>query len=211
MRRRTPSASTLSLLFERPFVAYPMSSDPRQLIARFKAGDNAAFEGLVRLYQDRVYSLCRHLLGNAHEAEDAAQDSFIKAYRHLRHFTPNASFYTWLYRITVNTCHDYRKRPFFASLFSRSAEGEDFLAWEMPDELSPERLYESKEMGQALQHALQKLSLKLKTVLVLKEMEGLSYEEIAEVLDISLGTVKSRLSRARDEVFATIKKITEQK
>lgn len=188
-----------------------MPPDTLHLITKFKEGDSAAFEGLVRLYQDRVYSLCRHLLGNAHEAEDAAQDSFIKAYRNLRHFTPDASFYTWLYRIAVNTCLDYRKRPFFTSLFTRSAEGEEFEAWELPDELSPERLYESKQMGQALRRALQKLSPKLKVVIVLKEMEGLSYDEMAEVLDVSLGTVKSRLSRAREELFAAMKKITEQK
>jgi len=185
--------------------------DPLHLIAKFKDGDTAAFEQLVRLYQDRVYSLCRHLLGNAHEAEDAAQDSFIKTYRNLRHFTPDASFYTWLYRITVNTCLDYRKRPFFVSLFTKPEGEEEFLAWELPDDLSPERLYESKQMGQALQQGLQKISPKLKAIIVLKEMEGLSYEEIAEVLEISLGTVKSRLSRARDELFAVMKNITEQK
>ena len=185
--------------------------DPLQLIAKFKEGDTAAFEQLVRLYQDRVYSLCRYLLGNAHEAEDAAQDSFIKAYRNLRHFTPDASFYTWLYRITVNTCLDYKKRPFFSSLFMRSSDDEEFQAWELPDELSPERLYESKQMGLALQRALQKISPKLKVVIVLKEVEGLTYEEIAEVLDISMGTVKSRISRAREELFAAMKKITEQK
>ncbi len=188
-----------------------MSPDSSRLITKFKAGDTSAFEQLVRLHQDRVYSLCRRLLGNAQEAEDAAQDSFIKAYRNLPRFTPDASFYTWLYRIAVNTCLDYKKRPFFASLFTRSPDDEEFEAWELPDELSPERLYESKQMGEAVQRALQKLSPKLKTVIVLKEMEGLSYEEIAAVLEVSLGTVKSRLSRAREELLAAIKKITEQK
>ncbi|MDD5759823.1 MAG: sigma-70 family RNA polymerase sigma factor [Desulfobulbaceae bacterium] len=188
-----------------------MSSDTLHLIAKFKEGDKAAYERLVRLYQDRVYSLCRHLLSNAHEAEDAAQDSFIKAYRNLSHFTPDASFYTWLYRITVNTCLDYKKRPFFSSLFMRSSDDEEFQAWELPDELSPERLYESKQMGQALQRALQKISPKFKVVIVLKEMEGLTYEEIAEVLDVSMGTVKSRISRAREELVVAMKKITEQK
>lgn len=188
-----------------------MSPDSLYLITKFKEGDKKAFEQLVHLYQDRVYSLCRHLLGNAHEAEDAAQDTFIKAYRNLPKFTPDASFYTWLYRITVNTCIDYKKRPFFSALFARSSDDDKFLAWEVPDELSPERLYESKQMGQALQRALQKISPKLKAIIVLKEMEGLSYEEISEVLDVSLGTVKSRLSRAREELFAAMKKITEQK
>jgi len=177
-----------------------MPPDPLHLIERFKEGDDSAFAGLVHLYQDRVYNLCRHLLGRPQDAEDAAQETFIKAYRNLGRFTPQASFYTWLYRIAVNTCLDHQKRPFFESLFRRSAEGEEFLAVEPADLLTPERLYESKQMNQMVQRCLARLSPKLRAVLVLKEMEGLSYEEIASVLDISLGTVKSRISRAREEM-----------
>lgn len=173
-------------------------------------GDPAAFEEIVRAYQDRIYTLCRHLLGDSHDAEDAAQDTFVKAYRNLDDFKPEASLYTWLYRIAVNTCIDYRRKPFFESLFKRSGEGEELTIDPAADSPSPERLYESKEMGRALQKSLKRLSPKLRTVLILKEVEGLSYEEIAAVLEVSTGTVKSRISRAREEIRALMKKFTEQ-
>jgi len=181
------------------------SEDPLPLIARFQQGDQTAFEGLVRLGQDRVYALCRRLLGNAHEAEDAAQDTFVKVYRNLGHFTPQASFSAWLYRIAVNTCHDYRKRPFFAALFVREAD-EACPPPELSHTLTPERLLEARQGREAVETCLQRLPPKLREVIVLKEMEGLSYEEMALVLDISLGTVKSRLSRARMGLLALMKK-----
>ena len=174
--------------------------DDLNLIARFKSGDSSAFEEIVRAYQDRIYNLCRHMLGNVHDAEDAAQDTFIKAYRGLNTFRPDASLYTWLYRIAVNTCVDFKRKPLFASLFSRSEDGEETMMDTPSDAPSPERLYESKQMDRALWTSLGKLSAKLRTVIILKEIEGLSYEEISEVLDISMGTVKSRISRAREEL-----------
>ncbi len=186
-------------------------SDDIQLISRFKKGDTSAFEELVLKYQDRIYKLCRHTLGNAQEAEDAAQDTFVKAYQNLKKFTPESSLFTWLYRIAVNTCIDYKRRPFFESLFRRSNEGEDLIVEPLSNEPSPDRLYESKQMGRALRLGLKQLSEKLRTVLILKEIEGLSYEEIAEVLDISIGTVKSRISRAREELKERLQKFTEQK
>lgn len=172
-----------------------------QIIDRFKNGDPSAFEDIVLKYQDKIYNLCRHMLGSAHDAEDAAQDVFLKAYQALTKFQPNASLYTWLYRIAVNTCIDYRRKPLFASLFSRSEEGDDVMIDSPSYEPSPERLYESKEADRALWRSLAKISPKLRAAIVLKEVEGLSYEEIAKVLDISLGTVKSRISRAREELI----------
>jgi len=174
-------------------------------IDRFKGGDQAAFEEIVLKYQDRIYNLCHHMLDNVHEAEDAAQDTFIKAYQNLNKFRPEASFYTWLYRIAVNTCLDYKKRPFWESLFKSSSEGEEFISEPVSAGPSPEKLYESKQLGFALSKSLRKLSLKLRTVIILKEIEGLSYEEIVEVLDVSIGTVKSRISRAREELKRLMK------
>ncbi len=175
--------------------------DDLPLITRFKNGDETAFDEIVLAYQDRIYGLCRRLLGNAHDAEDAAQDTFVKAFQNLPKFQPQASLYTWLYRIAVNTCLDYRRKPFFDSLFRRTREGEE-LQYDLPTgEPSPERLAESRQMEQALWKSLAKLSQKLRMVIVLKELEGLSYEEISDVLDISLGTVKSRISRAREELL----------
>ena len=172
-----------------------------ELIIRFRNGDQSAFEDILLEFQDRIYNLCRRMLGNAHDAEDAAQDVFLKAYQALPRFEPGASLYTWLYRIAINTCIDYKRKPFLESLFKRSDEGEEIMIDVPSVAPSPERLAESKQMGQDLQKSLGKLSQKLRTAIILKEIEGLSYEEIAEVLDISLGTVKSRIARAREELL----------
>ncbi len=170
------------------------------LITRFKSGDNSAFEEIVLKYQDRIYNLCRHMLENGHNAEDAAQEVFLKAYQALPRFQPDASLYTWLYRIAVNTCIDYKRIPVWESLFGKSEKGEFLLHDRASEDPSPERLYESKQMDRALQAGLAKLSPKLRAVILLKEIEELSYEEIAETLDISIGTVKSRIARAREEL-----------
>jgi len=186
------------------------NSDELSIIDRFKKGEESAFEELVLKYQDRIYNLCRHMLGNTSDAEDAAQDTFIKAYQKLKDFKPEASLYTWLYRIAVNTCLDYNNRPFFESLFKKS-EGEEFVDELSSDWPSPEKLYESKQIGLALHNSIVKLPSRLRTAIILNEIECLSYEEIADILEISIGTVKSRISRARDELKKSLKKFTEQK
>lgn len=189
----------------------PENTDDLHLIERCKRGETSLFGQLVLNHQDRICNLCRYMLGNSQNAEDAAQDTFLKAFRNIKNFNPNASFYTWLYRIAINTCLDYRKKPFFASLFARSKEGEEFMIGQLSHEFSPERLYESKQASQTLLVCLAELSTKLKAAILLKELEGLSYEEIAAVLNIAPGTVKSRISRAREELRVLMKKHTEQK
>lgn len=180
------------------------------LIAGFKRGDKSAFETIILEYQDRIYSLCLYMLGNKHDAEDAAQDTFIKAHQGLNNFRPEAALYTWLYRIAMNTCIDHKRRPFFESIFRRSDTGEEMVI-NLPSELpSPEKEYESRQIQVALQKALGKLSPILRAVIVLKEIEGLSYEEMANTLDVSIGTIKSRISRARDELKILLKDFTEQ-
>jgi RNA polymerase sigma-70 factor (ECF subfamily) len=186
-------------------------ADDLSLINRFKDGDTSAFEEIVLKYQDKTYNLCRHMLQNAHDAEDAAQDVFVKAYQNLNRFKPEASLLTWLYRIAINTCIDFRRKPFFESLFKTSKEGDVFAVDQLSDLPSPERLYESKQISHAIQLALVRLSKKLRTVIVLKEIEGLSYEEIAEILEVSIGTVKSRISRAREELKELLINFREQK
>jgi len=181
--------------------------DDLSLITRFKAGDTSVFEKILLKYQHRIYNLCRYMIGNTHDAEDAAQDVFLKAYQNLNKFKPDSSLHTWLYRIAVNTCIDYKRKPLFESLFKSSKEGDEFVVDHPADSPSPERLYGSKEIGNAIQLALGRLSEKLRTVIVLKEIEGLSYEEISEVLDVSIGTVKSRISRAREELKKLLKNI----
>jgi RNA polymerase sigma-70 factor, ECF subfamily len=170
-------------------------TDISQIVQRFKDGERAVFTELVRIYQDRIYNLCAYMLNDSDEARDASQDAFIKAYKNLDRFKPDASFYTWLYRIAVNTCLDYGKRSYPKPLEKASAL-EDIPT----PAASPEELYQSKEIASALQSALQRIPEKYRAAIVLKEIEGLSYEEIADTLQISVGTVKSRIWRARDEL-----------
>jgi RNA polymerase sigma-70 factor (ECF subfamily) len=176
------------------------------LIESFKKGDTSVFGEIVLRYQDKIYNLCRHMLGNAADAEDAAQDVFLKAYQSLPKFQPDASLYTWLYRIATNTCIDYKRKPIFESLFGDSGEGERLVHDRASDAPSPEKLYQAKEIDKALQMCLGKLSPKLRAIIVLKEVEQLSYEEMAGTLDISIGTVKSRIARAREELQKCMKK-----
>jgi len=180
------------------------------VITRFKKGDSSAFEEIILKYQDKIFNLCRHMLGNPDDAQDAAQDVFLKAYQALSKFQPEASLYTWLYRIATNTCIDYRRKPVFESLFGHTEEGEKLIHDRPSDSPSPEKLVQSKQIDTALQKGLGKLSPKLRAIIVLKEIEDLSYEEIAETLDISMGTVKSRIARAREELQKTMKNFREQ-
>jgi RNA polymerase sigma-70 factor (ECF subfamily) len=169
--------------------------DDVEIIRKFKHGEAAAFNDIVLKYQDRIFNLCLYMLRDTHDAQDAAQDSFIKACRALHDFSPDASLYTWIYRIAMNTCLDYRRKRIQCHMDSHS------IAEDMPSlRPSPERLYESKEISDSVRSALQKIPEKLRATIVLRELDGLSYEEIAEILDISTGTVKSRISRAREEL-----------
>jgi RNA polymerase sigma-70 factor, ECF subfamily len=165
------------------------------LIIRFKDGDLSAFEEFVRKNEDRIYNLCRYMLRDASDAQDAAQDTFLKAYKGLKDFRPDASLSTWLYRIAVNTCLDHRKK------FRHDPLNGEEVPVDLPSpDPSPEGSYHAKKNAEVLRAALRKLPEKLRSAIVLREIEGLSYEEIASVLDISMGTVKSRIARARDEL-----------
>ena len=185
--------------------------DDIELINRCQRGDRTAFGEIVERYQDRIYNLCVHLLGNRAEAEDMAQATFLKAYRNLEKFQPRAALYTWLYRIAVNTCLDHQRRPFFESIFRRTATGEEVVLDHPSAAPSPEQNLENRQLGSALGRALGTLSPKLRTVILLKEIEGLAYEEIAVTLEISLGTVKSRISRARSELQGLLQEFREPK
>ena len=156
--------------------------------------DLTDFNEFVRKYQDRIYNLCRYMLRDPQDAQDAAQDTFLKAYRGLKEFRPEASLYTWLYRIAVNTCLDYKRRT------RRTSLNESLPEDRPSDAPSPDKDLESRQRGEALQSALQKLPGKMRAAIVMREIEGLSYEEIAESLQASVGTVKSRISRAREEL-----------
>jgi RNA polymerase sigma-70 factor, ECF subfamily len=172
-------------------------SDDTELIKRFRSGDLQAFAEIVRKHQDRIYNLCCYMLQDTENARDAAQETFLKAYSRLKDFRSDCALYSWLHRIAVNTCLDQKRKPDNAT----DSSGNTSSVEDLPSPgASAELLYQSKETGRAIQAALQKLPDALRAAIVLKEIEGLSYEEMADTLNISVGTVKSRISRARDEL-----------
>ncbi len=176
-----------------------------QLIKRCKAGDREAFNEIIGNYQKKVINIAYHFLGNYTEAIDLTQDAFIRAYLSIRRFRQDSSFYTWLYRITVNLCKNrlkYRKRHGFYQKRSldEPLELEEGsvrldLATGKP---SPRESLESKEKISLIRQAIDSLEETQRTVLILRDREMMRYEEIARVLKCEVGTVKSRLHRARE-------------
>ena len=176
-----------------------------ELIERIQGGDQDAFKELVERYQRKVYSICYGMLKDQESSLDVSQEVFIKVYRYLEKFNRESSFYTWLYRITVNMCIDYIRKNSKVqrveyddrlSHDSSDIEGEEHI---LPSRLGihPDKVYGRKELREKMLEALESLSEKHRTILILREVEGLSYEEIAEVLNISKGTVMSQLFHAR--------------
>lgn len=179
------------------------------LIKEAQAGSLAAFEELVLLYQDRVFTHCCHLANNNYDAQDLAQDVFVQAFRSIRSFRQEADFGTWLHRIAVNLwinwCRKNRK-AILLSLDEPLLLGEQELNRELAaGQDSPLEALERAELNEQLYQALNRLHPEYKAVLVLREMEGYSYEEISILLGCALGTVKSRINRARKALFKEIR------
>ena len=172
----------------------PETSDP-DLIAAVLDGSEAAFGELVDRYKDRVFRLLSRYCRDSVECEDLAQDVFLKVFRKLHTFKHDSQFFTWLYRITVNAATDHLSRAGTRKL--RLVE--DTAVFERGDQedSSPTASLEAEELGQITRAIVDQLPEKFRTILVLREFEGLSYTEIADVLEIQLGTVESRLFRAR--------------
>ena len=175
-----------------------------ELIARAAEGDAQAFAELVKKYEKLVYNLSYQASGNADDAFDISQEVFIKVYRSLRKFRGDCRFFTWLYRITMNTVKDYirsQKRRKTVSLSDYDEDEENPSGTrDIPDEgaeADPEEMTEKKERRELVRQAIGQLSEDHRTVVTLRDMEGYSYEEIAEMLGLEIGTVKSRLNRAR--------------
>lgn len=175
--------------------------DEQALIQAACQGDLAAFNQLILLYQGLAYNLAFRILGDGDAAADATQEAFVKAFRNLGQYR-GGSFKAWLLRIVTNVCYDHlrnlRRRP-ANSLEELAVDTEHTLEIVDPAE-QPSDYAMRQELGQLLQQGIARLPLPQRTVLILSDIEGLSYEEIAEVMQISLGTVKSRLSRARAKV-----------
>ena len=168
----------------------------RELVQRAKNGDKDAFEQLVLDNQNRVYSLALRLVGDREAAADLAQEAFVKAWQGLASFQGESSFSTWVYRLTSNLCIDYLRRKKRREAVEGAAsldEGPEPADWSQDPQVQLER----SERGRALARGMAQLSGWQRQILVLRELSGLSYQEIAQVMELDLGTVKSRLARAR--------------
>ena len=175
-----------------------------ELVLRAQAGDKRAFELLVLKYQRKLARLVGRLIRDQAEMEDVVQETFIKAYRALPNFRGDAAFYTWLYRIGVNTAKNFlmthgKKAPTTTEKDAEEAETFDD-ADQLRDINTPESLMASRQVGDAVNRALAKLPEELRGAVTLREIEGLSYEEIAELMNCPIGTVRSRIFRAREAI-----------
>lgn len=184
------------------------SDGDQQLVERAQKGDTRAFDLLVLKYQGRVANLVSRYVSNSAEVEDVTQEAFIKAYRALPKFRGDSAFYTWLYRIAANAAKNYLvalgRRPSSDQVID---EGEYFdLPGRLKDHESPDAVLMGMELEQAVSGAIDSLPDELKAALTLREFEGLSYEEIAEILGCPIGTVRSRIFRAREAINQRVEK-----
>ena len=183
-----------------------------QLVERVKLGDKRAFEMLVVKYQRRVARLIGRMVRDSDMVQDITQETFIKVYRALPQFRGESAFYTWLYRIAVNTARkalmDLKRDPLvLASLAAQEAKNEETsrVESEPSNGETPEALLASKEIAAAVNAAIEALSDDLRQAITLREIEGLSYEEIAELMNCPIGTVRSRIFRAREAIGARLR------
>jgi len=175
----------------------------QQLVERVQNGDKRAFDVLVLKYQHRIYSLVTRFIRDPDEVQDVVQESFIKAYRALPGFRGDSAFFTWLYRIAINTAKNYlvsrSRRPPGADVDVEDAEYLE-SAGALRDLAGPENQLMTEQLRAVIDKAIRALPEDLRTALTLREFEGLSYEEIAEVMRCPVGTVRSRIFRAREAV-----------
>ena len=179
------------------------------LVERVQAGDKRAFDVLVSKYQRRLMRLVSRLVHDPAEAEDVVQETFIKAYRALRHFRGDAAFYTWLYRIGINTAKNHLVTQGRRAATSSDADAEQAESFDdgtkLRDNNTPESVLASKQIAATVNAAMDVLPIELRTAIVLREIEGLSYEEISEIMACPIGTVRSRIFRAREVIAEKLK------
>ena len=181
----------------------------RQLVARAQLGDKRAFELLVEKYQRKLARLLSRFIRDPAEVEDVTQEAFIKAYRALPAFRGDSAFYTWLYRIGINTAKNYlmamgRRAPTSTEVEADEAEGFE-EGEQLRDINTPESLLLSNEIAETVNSTIEKLPEELRTAIQLREIEGMSYEDIARVMDCPIGTVRSRIFRAREAIAAQLR------
>ncbi|HKA42105.1 MAG TPA: RNA polymerase sigma factor RpoE [Burkholderiales bacterium] len=181
----------------------------QQLVERAQRGDKLAFELLVSKYQRKLARLLSRFIRDATEVEDVTQEAFIKAYRALPTFRGDSAFYTWLYRIGINTAKNYlvamgRRAPTTTEIDSEEAEGfED--GDQLRDVNTPENEMMSRQVAETVNQTLESLPEELRSAITLREIEGLSYEDIANIMNCPIGTVRSRIFRAREAIAAKLR------
>lgn len=183
------------------------------LVERVQSGDREAFGLLVEKYQRKLLRLVMRMVRDPAEAEDVAQEAFVKAYRALPNFRGESAFYTWLYRIGVNTAKNWlmangRRMPTVSEIVDEDGDDIDGSHLLRDDE-TPDRVLLSKQIGETVNAAMEALPDDLRTAIVLREIEGLSYEEIAQVMDCPIGTVRSRIFRAREAIAARLRPLVD--
>ncbi|HEX2333325.1 MAG TPA: RNA polymerase sigma factor RpoE [Burkholderiales bacterium] len=176
----------------------------RQLVARAQRGDKQAFELLVEKYQRKLARLLSRFIRDPAEVEDVTQEAFIKAYRALPAFRGDSAFYTWLYRIGINTAKNYLMAMGRRAPTSTEVEAEDAEGFEEGEQLrdinTPESVLLSKEIAKTVNATIEQLPEELRTAIQMREIEGMSYEDIAKAMDCPIGTVRSRIFRAREAI-----------
>lgn len=174
-----------------------------QLVRRVQKGDKGAFDLLVLKYQHKIVNLVMRYVRDPDQALDISQEAFLKAYRALPRFRGESAFYTWLYRISVNTAKNYlaaqRRRPMDVELDLQNPEQYDLHA-KLRETDTPEGVTLSQELYETVERAINGLPDDLRTAIILRELDGMSYEEIAQTMDCPVGTVRSRIFRARDAI-----------
>ena len=178
------------------------TTQEQHLVDAARRGDEGAFESLVRLYEKRVFALANRMCGNSEDAAEAAQEAFLAAWQGLRFFRGDSSFSTWLYRLTANACVDLLRREGRHRAATGPSLDDGELNRDVPDvtALSPQEEAERRELRAQIEEGLRALSPEHRQVLILQEMHQLSYDEIADALDLDVGTVKSRISRGRKQL-----------
>ena len=185
----------------------------QKLVARVQRGDKAAFDLLVRKYQHKVAKLVSRYVRDRREVEDVTQEALIKAYRAIGGFRGESAFYTWLYRIAVNTAKNYLesmgRRPPGSDV---EVEGAELIESGdgLRDQATPERQMLTDEIAATVHRVIENLPVDLRTAITLREIEGLSYEEIAQVMDCPIGTVRSRIFRAREAIDQELRPLLEK-
>jgi RNA polymerase sigma-70 factor (ECF subfamily) len=182
-----------------------------ELVARVQRGDKRAYDLLVLKYQRKIMRLLSRMIREPSEVEDVAQEAFIKAYRALPQFRGDSAFYTWLYRIAINTARNWQassqRRPMSSSIVSNEDDETFDQIDNLTDISTPESVLASRQVVSTVNAAIDALPEELRTAIVLREIEGMSYEDIAQTMGCPIGTVRSRIFRAREAIAAQLRPV----